>query len=495
MNLPKPNPKDPVHYASWLNQHFEVDSPDNAAQDYIAQAAAWREYALTDEEIRDEPNAEALMEERMELSSLLIEAENAPWTAEQYPLVNEWLDKKEPYFAAFDQASRKKRCFYPVTQDSIRKVVLTNLESVSTVRSVLRHFAADGWRHVAKGCPQRMVENMLTVLRAVHRMQSFDVMSRIVPNAIGERTYPVLMKVLSHASNPGALAEEMLPLFDDADPEWPSLRSDFNGDRHPYYYRLQSMAEWDESEQETVLSREKGTRWAKRWNKQIYDRVEIEDLIPKEKLTDELLETQHNINEVHSKVLEGSFVRYENWHQANFEETLAELDRFYETLASWADQPWHIVGRKNEPYERLITDSNNALFKSFFSKSDGMSYVSFRERLERCVAMRNGVRTLYSIFSHQHRHGTVPNSLDEVEVLGGSELKLDPFSGKELIYKQTNDGFVLYSVACDQKDDGGQHRFNWGVPAFPSDDWGNIFKADGDYVFWPVQKHPEQEQS
>jgi len=35
------------------------------------------------------------------------------------------------------------------------------------------------------------------------------------------------------------------------------------------------------------------------------------------------------------------------------------------------------------------------------------------------------------------------------------KLPTDPFTGKDMVYKQAGDGFILYSVGYDLKDNGG----------------------------------------
>jgi hypothetical protein len=58
---------------------------------------------------------------------------------------------------------------------------------------------------------------------------------------------------------------------------------------------------------------------------------------------------------------------------------------------------------------------------------------------------------------------------------------MDPFSSGPLVYKLTDNNFILYSLAADFNDDGGKHDPKWAG------------EGDGDYVFWPVQKDPEKE--
>jgi hypothetical protein len=79
--------------------------------------------------------------------------------------------------------------------------------------------------------------------------------------------------------------------------------------------------------------------------------------------------------------------------------------------------------------------------------------------------------------------GRYPEDLAELQQLGYiEEIPIDPFSARPLVYKKTDDGFMLYSVGFNFKDDGGQvYRDEKGKLQL----WHDEF---GDAVFWPVQK-------
>ena len=75
-----------------------------------------------------------------------------------------------------------------------------------------------------------------------------------------------------------------------------------------------------------------------------------------------------------------------------------------------------------------------------------------------------------------------PASLGELVSAGFlNELPMDPWSDKPLVYKKTDDDFILYSVGYNLTDDGGEYT---------KDRSGNIrtWGDDGDTVFWPVIK-------
>jgi hypothetical protein len=62
---------------------------------------------------------------------------------------------------------------------------------------------------------------------------------------------------------------------------------------------------------------------------------------------------------------------------------------------------------------------------------------------------------------------------------------MDPYSDKRLVYKRTDDSFLLYSVGPNFEDDSGR---------ISRDGDGNVEKwpDEGDAVFWPVAKPDNQ---
>jgi len=99
-------------------------------------------------------------------------------------------------------------------------------------------------------------------------------------------------------------------------------------------------------------------------------------------------------------------------------------------------------------------------------------------------AQTEALITTLAILRNKQDTGQFPQDLDELIEAGYlKELPKDPYSDKSLIYKKTGDNFVLYSIGCNFKDDGGK--------VFEKD--GDVQKwgaNDGDAVFWPVVKPP-----
>jgi hypothetical protein len=89
---------------------------------------------------------------------------------------------------------------------------------------------------------------------------------------------------------------------------------------------------------------------------------------------------------------------------------------------------------------------------------------------------------IVAILRYKQDKGGYPGTLGDLIQAGYlKQLPMDPWSDKPLVYKTTNDGFMLYSVGSNFKDDGGQ---------VARDDKGKVkpWADEGDWVFWPVPK-------
>ena len=73
------------------------------------------------------------------------------------------------------------------------------------------------------------------------------------------------------------------------------------------------------------------------------------------------------------------------------------------------------------------------------------------------------------------------NALVEADFL--KQLPMDPYSDKPFVYRKTDDGFILYSVGNNFKDDGGiVIRDSEGTPKW----WYEWNNKEGDVVFWSL---------
>lgn len=64
-------------------------------------------------------------------------------------------------------------------------------------------------------------------------------------------------------------------------------------------------------------------------------------------------------------------------------------------------------------------------------------------------------RVWLAICAYKDRFGSYPDSMKELRSKLGWKLPVDPYSGKDLVYARTQDGFTIYSLGPNMKDDGG----------------------------------------
>ena len=71
--------------------------------------------------------------------------------------------------------------------------------------------------------------------------------------------------------------------------------------------------------------------------------------------------------------------------------------------------------------------------------------------------------------AYRARFGSYPRGLDELKSRLGWELPLDPFSERDLVYIRRGNGFILYSIGPDMKDNGGRVEMKGGFPPTSGD--------------------------
>jgi hypothetical protein len=87
-----------------------------------------------------------------------------------------------------------------------------------------------------------------------------------------------------------------------------------------------------------------------------------------------------------------------------------------------------------------------------------------------------------AILRYSKDKGSYPEDLQQLISAGYlKQLPMDSFSDKQLVYRKTDDDFILYSVGPNFTDDGGEYS---------RDSKGRIknWQDNGDTVFWPVAK-------
>ncbi|MBN1795533.1 MAG: hypothetical protein JW804_02565 [Sedimentisphaerales bacterium] len=164
----------------------------------------------------------------------------------------------------------------------------------------------------------------------------------------------------------------------------------------------------------------------------------------------------------------------------NKQETLDAVDNFYDRMEQLASMsPAKKKAENIDINKEFEQYCKGNMFLEILAPALGeMIRTGYRNE-----AQIQATPLIVAIHRYKQDFGNLPDNLDEVEKSGYiKHLPIDPFSDKPLVYKKTDDGFTLYSVGYNFKDDNGDvYRDKDGRVRLWNDD-------EGDAVFWPVQK-------
>lgn len=127
--------------------------------------------------------------------------------------------------------------------------------------------------------------------------------------------------------------------------------------------------------------------------------------------------------------------------------------------------------------ESMEIIKGNMLLEFFAPALSRVNEISWRVRTD-----TQSLIAILALLRYRLDKGAYPDDLNELLIAGYlKELPTDPYSDKPLIYKNTDDNFLLYSVGLNFKNDGGQISRD-------STGRAKTWADEGDAVFWPVPK-------
>lgn len=77
-----------------------------------------------------------------------------------------------------------------------------------------------------------------------------------------------------------------------------------------------------------------------------------------------------------------------------------------------------------------------------------------KQAADRTEQTNRNTRLAFALAAYRAHHGRYPEKLTDLAYLG--DVPDDLFSGKPLVYRPSSDGYVLYSVGANARDDGGR---------------------------------------
>jgi len=203
---PAPDPEKPVNYIAWINETFGGHVKNNAFDTY---QAAYQLITPFEGDWGD--------------------TTDKPWT--ENAAVTEWLRRNQRGLEKFKEAAAQQECFFSVGggdgasgagADTPLAAVL--LMADPKHRDGARGLLAEGFRALGGGEPQKLVDNALLTIRSAHHIDTRpDTMARLRAVASSATAYEALLTVLEASADRDALAVELLPRLQAADPSFNPL--------------------------------------------------------------------------------------------------------------------------------------------------------------------------------------------------------------------------------------------------------------------------------
>ena len=415
---PPPNSAQPVNYVEWFNKTIggSIEDDTNAAEVY---SAAWA--SRTGLYFNGSTEADRAY----------------PWSS--HPEVRGWLAANKSDIELFRQAAIKRECYFPLhdaaasdMDDFMANSLLRAMSErwMSGMRYGAKALLAQGYCAWEDGDRSPLPQNCLLVLRSSHHLlRGPDLIDRLVGISNASLAYKGIQLAMQRADDPGALATRLLPGFEAADPAWPPLS-------------------------QTCMP---------------HERLVLIDICQRLFWFAEGAD-KRQLPWQSSRLLTGLF--NEDVNLANkiiaigYEQTLTDIDAYFDAIDDWSRTPYYLAARRIGEIERLRTEHGNPMIRVFAA-----SLVKARELDDRSDVLRSGTHLLLHLFAWKHRTGTFPQTLDELEIPSLAQLRVDPFSGRDLVYRRQGESFLLYTVALNLKDDGGQ---------------ADCTMKKGDFPFWPL---------
>jgi hypothetical protein len=171
------------------------------------------------------------------------------------------------------------------------------------------------------------------------------------------------------------------------------------------------------------------------------------------------------------------------WNYPDRRHVVAMIDGYFEQAGELLETtPWqlHMKG-KSQLWSQIGKEC--FMLKILAPANSRIGEICWRFKTNRAALL-----TVLAVLSYQKEKGTFPANLYELAAKGYlRELPMDLYSDSPLVYKKTDNNFLLYSFGPNFKDNSGQISRD-------SEGRARIWADEGDAVFWPVPKPESPEE-
>jgi hypothetical protein len=348
-----------------------------------------------------------------------------PWTGEQFPEQQQWLEKNREPLELIRQATTRPRFYEPLLGES---VVDIDSPIIFSLREIAESLSILAMNHLAEDRIDAALENTLAIRRLARLVdQAPSLVAGLLAISIDENGIGREWRIVQS----GKATKQQLLDYLQISRQLASL-SGFR-DRYDNFERLMSL-----DAVFRIARGQSGDDWGP-VKTQSYPGIDWKQA---------LLE----VNSYYDLLVKNETVAPEA------KESGAELSEKYEALENELREPLlslriFVGGRKTKG--RYL----GKLIVALMPASLPLRYAAIRAQARRRLSLIVIAWETYKI-----DRGAYPETLDQLTPKYFEKLPLDPFVDKPFRYQQTDDGYLLYSLGKNAKDDGGMEDV---------DDWQN----------------------
>ena len=460
IGLPYPPPAE-----DWLEDPEDDDRVLRAAMEWLREKLPKREVLTTEEDDEDEwpydfepsqrtdyhklDDDEALRDERtQELTWIYYER---PWRADELPFMADWLERNQRAIDLLVEAGERPRWYSP-SADMIRGERTTLLNSpIQPIGNAARMLAGRALHRIAEG----EYAPAWRELKAVYHLGDSTsagptLIDQLVACAIAHIAYDRTKHLLDAPQLSAELAREILADLQQLAPPMDLIRAMDQGDR---FFSLEILI--DLHRDPSVFSE---------WIYGDTARLEI------------LSRTRIDWNIVLEEFNKGQDRLVAAYALPNRAKRIAALEKFVAETEAKADAARSgFSGGWLSVRDRSLAMSDLILTELF---SAAVHLHAAEERLKSNLQL---TRVAAALAVYRAEQGAYPKSLAALVPGIIPKLPVDIFNAKPLVYRRTDDGYLLYSLGPNGKDDGGSQ----------DEDIQGQAKYAGRVVSTEYERHPD----
>ncbi len=373
-------------------------------------------------------------------------ASQRPWSAEQYPVLAGWLDKNEKPLAVAIEATRRPRYYNPLVTKKTEKgspgLMSVLLPSVQKCRELTNALVNRAMLHLNDGKLDAAWQDLLACHRLARLMrQGGTLIEALVGIAIEQTASGADLAFIAHPKLTSAQVQSCLRDLQNLLPT-PSLADQIDiGERFMFLDTTMMVCRHGPEHIGKLHLGKIGGGGAKEPNfpmRHSHDSVDWDVVLRKG-------------NRFYDRFVAAMRIK----ERAARDYQLAEIENEFKNLQATvknSNEFLPLIGLKGSGRDlgERYGDIMLAVLAPALRKVQAAA--------DRVEQVEHNLQVAFALAAYQRDEGRYPAKLDELAPKYLPQVPGDIFSGKALIYKPAEKGYLLYSVGPNGQDDGGQLR-------------------------------------